>query len=76
MVRVQMASASRTARPPWGSRSARVSPRVNLPELRSGSAITRITIIQATVVPHRYRSPSYPVRATSPVLPSRVAAER
>jgi hypothetical protein len=53
MISVQAASAMRTERWLRGSRRARVSPRVNLPELRRGSAIISITIIQATTVPRR-----------------------
>ena len=62
MVSVQNARASRTERRLRGRRSARVSPRVNLPELRRGSAISSRTITQATLVPTRYSRPSYPVR--------------
>jgi hypothetical protein len=76
MARMHTASATRTGRCCRGRRSATVSPRVNFPVRCRGSAISSSTIIQATVVPPRYISPSYPVRATSPVLPSKVAADR
>ena len=56
--------------------SDRMSPRVYLPTLRQGSAITRRMVTKEKKGPTVYMKPSAPKMEVIPAMPRKVAAER